>query len=177
MCFVNDPGYEYEELMQRFVEMMKKTFSQYSYDELFDSITNRVENYQSNQHILDLFRHHLSWLDERIGQFAQFTWCMPEATLPEHKLVEDFLKSDQQQIIYRNFASVKDARCFTLNCLTVERRNYQHGYSVTMKEGGRGNEAFVEIAKTKNWYNLKVSSLSKFFIAKNKIKALNLKFD
>ena len=36
MYFVNEPGYE--ELVQRFVEMMRKTFSQYSYDELIYSI-------------------------------------------------------------------------------------------------------------------------------------------
>ena len=119
---------------------------------------------------MDLFRHHLSWLDERIGQFAQFTWCMPEATLPDHKLVEDFLKSDHQQMIYKNFASVKDARCFMLNSLTVERRNYQKGFYVKMKEGGRGDETFVKITKTNEWYNLKIGQLSQFFDAKNKIR-------
>ena len=68
------------------------------------------------------------------------------------KLVEDFLKSDQQQIIYRNFAS---------------------SFSITMKESGRGNEAisknsFIEIKKTNEWYNLKTRLLSKYFKVKKK---------
>ena len=167
MYFETEP--DYDQLMRKLNNLINSKLNNSYYEELFEKIMKKFESFRSNERILDLFRHHLGWLDEKIGPYSEFSWRMPEASLPDHQQVEDFFKSDQQQMTYTNFKSIQDARRFAKN----NSRN-KYSFSAEIKEGGRAKEAFVEIRKTNEWHENKVKQLSDFFKRKDKLKALNL---
>jgi hypothetical protein len=167
MHFENSP--DYGDLMKKLTDFVIRKLDIRLYEDLFDQIMKKFETFRSNEHILDLFRHHSIWLDGQIGPFTQFSWCMPEANIPEHKSVENFLKSDAQQCNYSNFISVKDAHRLA-NMLRRER----YCFSVEARAYGKARDSYVEIKKTRDWYNRKVAQLSDYFKRKDKLNALNL---
>jgi hypothetical protein len=98
MHFENTP--DYEDSMKQLIRFIIRKLDNRSYEELFKKIMKKIENFRSNEFILDLFRHYSRWLDEQIGPFTEFTWRMPNVSLPGHQEVEEFFKSDAQQCNY-----------------------------------------------------------------------------
>jgi hypothetical protein len=168
MHFENDP--DYDDLMKKLIRFITKKLDNSLYEELFDQIMEKFENFRTNEFILDLFRHHLRWLNGQIGPFSEFSWRMPEANVPEHKTIEEFLKSnDQQKIFNINFWSVAFANRFAKR---ISENKYS--YSAEAKVNGKGRSLSVEITKTNEWYNKKAAQLSDYFKRRDNLKALNL---
>ena len=167
LYFIDSP--DYDEMMRKFLEMVALTLDRSLYSELIENISIRVKNYRTNNYILALIKNHLKWLEEKYKTVMLFSWCMPNASIPEHPRVQEFLKSDQQKITYFNFKSVVDARRFAKNYGGIK-----NGYSAQMSAGGRGKDSFVSISKTKELHNQKLGELSKIRSSIKKINDLNL---
>ena len=167
MYFENEP--DYQQLMKKLNNLIVSKLNNNYYDELLEKLIQKCDSFRTNELILDLFRHHLGWLDEKIGPFSEFSWRMPNARIPDHQLVEDFLKSDQQNMTYSNFKSSKDVSRFIKTNFTKNSN-----FSVEIEVGDRGKEAFVEIRKTVEWHNNKIKQLSQYFKMKKKFRELNL---
>ena len=77
-----------------------------------------------------------------------FSWHMPSARLPNHPLVEAFLKSPFESFTYtdRSLGGLPGARKFAR---TFFNGSYQNGFSGTAIKGGRGVEAFCVITKNR----------------------------
>jgi hypothetical protein len=90
---------------------------------------------------------------------------MPNASVPNHQSFEDFLKSDQKQMVYR-FNSIKEAREFadTFNGIKDE-------YSTQMETGGIGTDCYVTIEKTEDYFNNLEINYSKYKDELQKIKS------
>ena len=167
LYFIDSP--DYEEMMLKFLEMVAITLDRSLYNELIENISMRVKNYRTNNYILDLIKNHLKWLEEKYRTLMIFSWCMSNASIPEHPSVQNFLKSDQQKMTYFNFKSVVDARRFA-----KKYGGIKNGYSAQMSGGGRGKGSFVIISKTKELHNQKLGELSKIRSSIKKITDIDL---
>jgi len=95
-----------------------------------------------------LIAHYLNLISVQITKLSEFTWCMPNAELPAHREVENFLRSDQQTVLYANvFSSIHDAREFA-NTYGGTKPTY----SVQIVPEGRGRTSFVHIIKTNAYH-------------------------
>ena len=169
LSFVDSP--DYEEMIQKFFEMVAITLDRSLYNELIDNISKNVKGYQTNKHILALIKDHLKWLEEKYSTIMLFNWCMSNASIPEHPKVEEFLKSDQQKMAYSEFKSLAEARSFAKKYSGIK-----NGYAAEMSVGGKAKDSFVTISKTKDLYTSKIGESSKLRSWIKKIKDLDLSF-
>ena len=77
----------------------------------------------------------------RSGQ-PEFCWKQPDAVVPDHPLVEKFLRGPAQSCTYRNFSSIDDARDW------ADEHRYDDGCFMKLSTTGRGSTAAVQIVKT-----------------------------
>ena len=169
LYFIDSP--DYEEMIQKFFEMVAITLDRSLYNELIDNISKNVKGYQTNKHILALIKDHLKWLEEKYSTIMLFNWCMSNASIPEHPKVEEFLKSDQQIMAYSEFKSLAEARSFAKKYSGIK-----NGYATEMSVGGKAKDSFVTISKTKDLYTSKIGESSKLRSWIKKIKDLDLSF-
>ena len=111
-------------------------------------------------------------IDARIEELNRmerpdFTWQQPDAIFTDHPDVEQFLHSNKPRMIYSRFSSVTKARKFTSDYFNIPI--LQNGYSATVQVGGRGENAFCEIIKTREVFN---ATLQKFFAYQQELKKL-----
>ncbi|KAJ2999883.1 hypothetical protein HDV02_001402 [Globomyces sp. JEL0801] len=74
-----------------------------------------------------------------------FSWSLP-FSIPSHPIVTDFLKSNEQQMDYKNFDGKLKARKW------VNQHFDTNGKSVTTAISGVGKNSYVSITKTKDYY-------------------------
>ena len=77
----------------------------------------------------------------RSGQ-PEFSWKQPNAVVPDHPLVEEFLRGPAQSCTYRNFSNLSDARDW------ADEHRYDDGCFMKLSTIGRGSTAAVKIVKT-----------------------------
>jgi hypothetical protein len=87
-------------------------------------------------------------LEQLVKQKPEFSWRMPRAALPsEYAEIESFLKSEQESKQFE-FVELNQAMRF------VElSREFQCGISAKLKLTCVNGQAFVEVTKTKKYYN------------------------
>ena len=167
--FQNFEGYEAN--MESFKNVIIKTLKPELYEELFESFMANLNRYSSIKQILDLFKHRVAWLEDKINNFRDFSWRMPNATMPFHKTVEDFLRSNKHQMTYEGFQGVTRAKGFASENGGLK---FDEGYSTEMSVEGKGRKFSVKIVKTKAYHQrqLEVCNQQKAELAK--IKSFNL---
>lgn len=147
-----------EEQITKFKNLILKSLDKSELYTLLDEIAkeNRpnFSKFNNSKPILDLFIHHLKYLDEKIKSHV-FNWCMENASIPKHKEVEDFLKSSNIEMVYQGagetggcFVSKSAAECFA----STYRRDGSD-YCVKIAAFKKPNQkAFVKIVKTKSHF-------------------------
>ena len=153
----------YEENMESFKDAIIKTLNPEQYEKLLGSFMSSINEYSSIKQILDLFKHRVAWLEDKINNFS---WCMPNASIYNHKKVEDFLRSDKQQMTLNGFEAIKYAQRFVDAYGGVKEE-----YSTEMNIGGEGANFFVTITKTRDYYE---RPLNQYKTELAKIKSFNL---
>ena len=86
--------------------------------------------------------------------YPRFNWNMPNADIPGHPSVTQFLRGDTQSANYSNFTDLKHARNWARKHFT----NFygQHSsYSAKATVGGRGRDAYVTIEKDRGIFESK----------------------
>lgn len=78
-----------------------------------------------------------------------FSWCMPYASMPSHLDVQNFLRGPNPSYVVRGLSGISHARNFRHRYCNGQ---VQNGFSMSGHEGGRGNSAWVELTKTKNYF-------------------------
>lgn len=119
-------------------------------------LVKNVSSYLSIKEIFDLFKHRENWLEEKLKKEPKFSWSMPNANVPNHKNLEEFLRSDAQKMMF-SFTSIKDAREFADNY-----NGNGDGYSIKTETGGVGSDFYVTITKTKEYYESCLKTLDKY---------------
>jgi len=123
----------------------------------------------------EVFEHHLSNLKSNIPDHEEFSWQMPLASVPGHPRVENFLRGNEQTMIYDGvFSSINHARNFA-----YKYSQYYSGpklYSVVIEADGRGGDAFVRLAKTRDYYQNQLKELAKYKDDIKMFKSLITKF-
>lgn len=101
------------------------------------------------------------WLDEKLALKPAFSWHMPAAHLPEHPLVEQFLRSADSAMYYSGaFASTRDLRHFIAQYRDAYGwSSHQRGFSVNMKEEAN---LTVLIVKTQQYYQERVKVFDEY---------------
>ena len=161
----------YEANMKSFKKAVIKTLKPELYEKLFESFMANLNRYSSIKQILDLFKHRVAWLEDKINNFREFSWRMPNATMPYHKKVEDFLRSNKQQMTYDGFQGVTRARDFARKNAGL---NFDEGYSAEMSPEGKGRKFSVKIVKTKAYHQRQLEICNEQKAELAKIKSFNL---
>lgn len=84
----------------------------------------------------------------------QFSWHMPEASLPSHPYVQNFLRGPYEAFEEEGFNGISHARNFVSKYC---HGRCQNGYSMTGDYGGRGQNSWVKMRKTTAFFNDNVS--------------------
>ena len=77
-----------------------------------------------------------------------FSWCQPEATLPEHGEVQLFLRSPKESMTYSAFGSISHAREFAEE---LENKASTNGFSVHVTPKGRKCNVRCKIVKNRSF--------------------------
>lgn len=116
-----------------------------------------------------LVKIRLEWLEIELSkEEPTFSWSMPHAKV-NRKDMNDFLKSNKESTQIIGFDGIAYARRSVIDLssdkilpeLDMESKgyfnipSYERGFSASMTAGGRGKKAFVEIKKTREYYNFK----------------------
>lgn len=102
------------------------------------------------EHLKSFIRKRVDILRQKIGNNGTFSWCMPNAKLPEYPEIEQFFHSNQEHMVYRGLNSIVTARKFV-----KYNSGLRNGYSCRMVESGQSKNTIVQIFKTKDIFSLK----------------------
>lgn len=153
---------ECESYMSLFNASIINTLAPNLYPNLLIKIVNHLSEYKSNKFLLDLFKHRINWLEAEIKKIDdKFTWFMPEASMPEHKEVQEFLRSASHKMVYSSvFKTSHDAREFIKLYGDLDSQ-LKNGYSADMAID-KNMSTSVKIHKTRKYYESRLSLLVKY---------------
>lgn len=109
----------------------------------------------------DKIRQRVNELRQKIDSLSEFTWCMPNAKIPQNQRLEQFFHSNQQKLEYTGFKSIQDARKFA-SSYTPNSYTTKDGYSCRMCANGSGKNSYVEIVKTKDIFASKEKQIQTY---------------
>ncbi|KAJ3088460.1 hypothetical protein HK102_008693 [Quaeritorhiza haematococci] len=105
--------------------------------------------------LVPIFQKRMDWLRNqlnRVHQPSPSTWCMPDATFPEHPDLVGFLRGPQESMVVQGkFKSIADARNFVKKF--GNRNPLIYGCSLSMTPSGVGRNATVIIRKTRAYFD------------------------
>ena len=141
---------------------------------LLEQVRLYIDGFEKNKFILELFKYRVKWLEENIKSIPALKWKMPNAKLPEqYKQIEDFLKSDKQQIVINNaFDSPIEATLF-IQLYADTDYSIKNGYSIKMYNN-LGKSTNVTIFKTRELHESTIKHLVVHKKELEIIKKLNL---
>ena len=96
-------------------------------------------------------------------------WRIPDVSLPEHPVVEQFLHSTDQQMTYANFVNAEKAQQFAI--FLTSSFGAENEFSVHVQTEGEGFKAKCEIVKVRNSKELLVSEKRTLEEALDELKA------
>jgi hypothetical protein len=73
------------------------------------------------------------------------SWCLPKAVVPNHPVVEAFLRSSQESMGYLNFKNIAEARIFAYY---LENRE---DVSVSLSGSGKNSQCFIRKMNNKDY--------------------------
>lgn len=155
--------------MENFKDSIIATLDVDLYEKLFESLIANIKGFSSIKQILDLFKHRVKWLEDKLNNVKEISWSMPDASVPKHRQLENFLRSERNEMTYHNFDTISYARNFANHY-----GGLKNGYSVEMHAGGTGRNSYVEVVKTRKYHEHYVKALDKYRVELDKIKQLNL---
>ncbi|CAM6100716.1 unnamed protein product [Calypogeia fissa] len=98
--------------------------------------------------LFQIYEAHIAQLESRMPPEPVFTWSQPRARLPEYPDIERFLRGPTQTFMHTGFQRIAEARDFCENYCKTTKANY----SVIGSPGGQGPKSFLEIRKTRRFY-------------------------
>ncbi|RLN86250.1 hypothetical protein BBJ28_00008398 [Nothophytophthora sp. Chile5] len=133
--------------------------------EVFAQCTDSSDSEDHFMALASIAAVRLEWLKTQMAPLEKpFSWEMPEAYFPEDDRVEAFLRGPESTMTVHKFSSVADAQKY------VKRHTWEHEKSsFEMAAGGRGNNAYVTITKTLDWFKKSQGPLEKY---KTEVKTL-----
>eukprot|EP01036_Dinobryon_divergens_P030624 gene30624-39894_t len=105
-----------------------------------------------------------------VGNPPVFTWKMSSAVMPTHPEVERFLRSDAQSFTVHGLNGIKHARNFVSKY--CNSRATEGGYSISGSAGGTGSGAFVQITKTRTYFDSIMSQYNDKQLERERLQAL-----
>lgn len=105
-----------------------------------------------------------------VGNPPVFSWRMSSAVMPTHPEVERFLRSDAQAFTVHGLNGIKHARNFVSKYCSS--RATEEGYSISGSAGGTGSGAFVQITKTRAYFDSTMSQYNEKQLERERLQAL-----
>ena len=142
-------NYENKEFcMHKLKNMVIRLLKPIDMKEYLEHIMYDYDQYSTCPIISVILNYRLNWLKDKTKECPYFSWTMPNAYIPNHKVFTAFLRSDHQKMTYEDvFGGIGAARKFV---------NHYEGlhqtYSVTMIAEGLRKSAHVKIEKTTEYY-------------------------
>ena len=122
------------------------------FKQLIDEFLKNVDKFKNSKSIYDLLLIRLKWLLNSLKNAPQFSWIM-EGKIDGHPLVEEFLRSDQSELVYANkFSCIKEAKEFAMRYNGLKR-----GFSINIVPSGFGKSCQILITKTREFYKSQVN--------------------
>lgn len=138
----------YEMIKTSMIKLMNEASDFGSFVEV---LVKEKQAFKSCRPIVDILEQRRQWLEKKLRERPQFSWKMPNAKMPNHPKIEQFLWSDQQTLVYGNLNDHSHLR----NFIRKYSNSYSWGdggYSVEMKEQPGLK---VHIKKTRHWFDQK----------------------
>lgn len=122
-----------------------------------DELIKEKEAFASFEPVRQALLSRKVWLETKLAERPPFTWRMPEASLAEHPLVEQFLRGDDECVIYSApFFHTLQIKNFINTYRDLEGWS-NRGYSIDIRERP---ERTVLITKTRKIYDRMVLPFS-----------------
>lgn len=142
-----------EESMEKFKDNITKMVKVESMGRILRPFLKNPAVFKHSAPIRELCESYHKWL---ISQKPEFSWCMPRASMIEFPQVEDFLKSELEQMKLENvFSGIVEARRFATK---YNQSKNQNRFSFNAVPDGIGRKAYVVITKTKDNFSRESSS-------------------
>lgn len=127
-----------------------------------------VQSPVKHDQLMRLYQHRLNHLKQQILYLSEFKWSMPEAKFPDHPEIEEFLKSEEQSLDFKNdFGSIIKAKKFIEKWSLINST-----YSMKMEAKGKGKLSYVYIEKTKEYFQSLMEQKPNFEKEINEIQSL-----
>lgn len=131
---------------------------------LVDVFKKEADTFKNYIPLIEIFTQGKNTLQERIDRnlSSVSSWCMPDAKLSGHPLVEEFLRSDQEEMIYNwPFNSKKHVDKFIekINDTKWTSSSIEFGFSAQLT---RLENGAMLIKKTKTLYEGKIRKNSDY---------------
>lgn len=167
--FLFEARAEFESISKEFYDAVIKTLNS---NDLLKEMIEHIPTFKASGLCKDLFTYRVSWLKEKLKEKPTFSWRMPEAEFPDHKLVEEFLRSDQEKFSYTGvFDANNSAKDFVGK---YKYRRMGDKFSVDMGYNGKGSDGRVRITKTKSYFNEIIRVYEKYEFDLKEISKLGL---
>ena len=122
---------------------------------LLNELTSNYRKISSPKLFIELMEHRRKWIEDYCRNVPQFSWKMlnpvftqTQKCFPNVKAIKTFLQSDQTQMIYYCGVGINYARRFA-----YDHHGVKDGYSAKMLPNGIGSNAFVDITKTREFFD------------------------
>ncbi|RLN95234.1 hypothetical protein BBJ28_00021301 [Nothophytophthora sp. Chile5] len=120
--------------------------------------------------LVPLITARMEWLKSEMLPLTQpFSWEMPEAHFLGREDIERFLRGPDASFTVRDFSSVRSAQAFAGGSQYM-----QHNATFEMKAEGRGRNAYVNITKTRGWFEKRQEKLAEL---KTEVEELTQRLD
>lgn len=130
--------------LKRFQELVKLNYSQDSLRLLLDVLANKAPKDCKN--LSDLFTLRISWLLEKTQKEPVYDYKLKDASFPESKIIEEFLRSSADKLVYSGeFKSISDARQFV-----ARQKELSDELSLKLTARGIGRQSNVLIEKAQS---------------------------
>jgi hypothetical protein len=147
-----------EETMEKFKDRVIEFADAGIIAPLISKFMKETAVFKSSPAIRALCEYRQKWLENKIRQKPEFSWHMPNASLPQYPQVESFLKSGQTTMVCA-FYGIPDARRFA----KMYNNNFESGFSInSVPNGDTGRNARVTITKTRDYYDKQIRSFRPF---------------
>ncbi|RKO89097.1 hypothetical protein BDK51DRAFT_33351 [Blyttiomyces helicus] len=120
-------------------------------DPLLPAVLHAVRGASRGEHYRRLARHRLSLLPQTDVPPA-FSWHQPHAALPEHPLVQAFLRGRKPDLVVTGLDGIREARDLRACFRTKGKYDPNLRCSVIASERGKGSNASCYIAKTRDYF-------------------------
>ena len=159
LIFLFQNRVEFKTISKELFDAIVKSLEPMYFQALLKDFVTALPAYKNSSLVTSLLKYRIDWLKEKLKSKPVFSWRMPEAEFPHHKVVENFLRSDKEKMIYTGVFDYNDTAKDFVD--TYDHCN-QKNFSMDMEYCGRGPYGKVKLTKTKRYFTELVDKYNRY---------------